>query len=167
MAEKTILFVCTGNTCRSVMAEAMAKEYLAQLKQEKPKVRVMSAGTGAIPGEPASEYTLAALSHMGINFDGHKARSIRPELIGEADVILVMTNRHKEHILNLAPDAKNKVYLLKAYASDNEEKNEDVCDDGNAEIMDPFGLSLGHYRVCAGQLQAFVNKALDRLFTDK
>jgi len=159
---KTILFVCTGNTCRSIMAEAIAKQYLAQSKQGKPEIQVISAGTAAIPDEPASEHAQTVLSLFGMNLQGHKARSVRPELIQEADLILVMTQRHKEHILRLVPDAEDKVYLIKEYARENEQQSEK----NNEDIIDPFGLPLEYYQACAEELRVFVNKAVDRLLTD-
>jgi len=120
---KTILFVCTGNTCRSYMAQAIAKNYLAQLQDKGMDLKILSAGTGAFEGEPPSLHAKTVLSEMGLKEEDHRSVFLTPELIREADLVLVMTQNQKRHILRLDPQARDKVYLLKEYAADRAEQS--------------------------------------------
>jgi protein-tyrosine phosphatase len=125
MSEKklrTILFVCTGNTCRSSMAEVLAKDYLRQ-KGKGEQFRVLSAGTGAIDNEPASSQARTVILEMGLDLSQHKSKVLTVGLVQEADIILTMTKGQKNYIEAMVPDAKEKVYLLKEYAKGNEYAN--------------------------------------------
>lgn len=117
MVEKqNILFVCTGNTCRSSMAEALAKYYLSNKGKDEVNIAVHSAGTGAVDDDLASYESRKVMSELKIDLEKHRAKLLTPALIEEADLILTMTKRHKEHIVCVAPQARGKVYLLKEYA---------------------------------------------------
>jgi protein-tyrosine phosphatase len=137
MTAKTILFVCTGNTCRSSMAEALAKDFLrrwqadhAEYKVEcvqcaqdaaeatGPAINVLSAGTGAIENEPASPQARQVMADWGLDLSQHRARFLTTRMLQEADLILTMTQRHKDYIQEIMPDARGKVFLLKEYAQD-------------------------------------------------
>jgi len=110
-----VLFVCSGNTCRSSMAEALARCW-AEKAGVANRIRVASAGMEAFPGEPAAAAAVAVLKEEGIDLSGHRARLLTPEMVREADVILTMTRRHKEKILHQVPEAKGKVFVLKELA---------------------------------------------------
>ena len=103
-----ILVVCVGNICRSPMAEAVLRHELRGQEQ----VTVESAGVGALVGEPASVHAMALMQERGIDISSHRAQQLTPELVGEAELILVMETRHKRVIEANEPMARGKVYRL-------------------------------------------------------
>lgn len=107
-----ILFVCTGNTCRSSMAAAIA----AKLAKERGlDVTVSSAGLAAVEGEPATPAAVQALAEMGLDLSSHRARQLTAAMVREADLILTMTAEHRDRILRDYPEARGKTYTLKEY----------------------------------------------------
>ena len=140
-----ILFVCTGNTCRSAMAAALFNKIAVERDLD---VRIESAGIFAKDGEPASNEAIIAMKKYDIDLLGHHAQSINTELIEKSDLILVMTAAHK---LVLESAAKDKVFTLSEYAGIGE------------DIEDPYGGDISEYEECAEKLYRALEKVADKL----
>ncbi|MGB4179877.1 MAG: ribose 5-phosphate isomerase B [Limnochordia bacterium] len=141
---KSILFICSGNTCRSVMAEYLLRH---RAKEAGLNLEATSAGLFAFTGDAATEEALQALSELGIDAREHRSRKLHPRLLDEADLVLAMTERHKEELLRLAPEQAGKIFLLKEYAdilTSGQEAQQSA--EKEYEIPDPFGQSLEAYR---------------------
>lgn len=146
------MFVCTGNICRSAMAEAYMK-YLLKKNNSEEKVQVYSAGIDADDGGPATAFAIKAIAEYGVNLKGHRARSIYSVDLSAIDEILVMTNEHKRRVCEIAPDSVKKVKLLKEYMNS----------DGYMNIDDPWGLSYNVYKNCALEIVNCVDNLVKEL----
>jgi protein-tyrosine phosphatase len=145
-----VLFVCTGNTCRSPMAEAMMQEALVSRGVD--QVTVSSAGTGAWDGAPVSEGGyLVGLEH-GLDLSAHRARLLTRELVKSADLILTMSGHHRARVAELG--GEDKVHVLGEYAG---------RDESRAEVSDPFGSDLASYRQTYEELQELIGGVVSRV----
>ncbi|MBM7582429.1 protein-tyrosine-phosphatase [Caldicoprobacter guelmensis] len=152
---KTVLFVCTGNTCRSPMAEALFK-YLAR-RSGLEDIKAVSAGLAAIEGDRATPHAIEVMQRRGIDLSDHRAKNVDASLVEEADLILTMTYRHKSILSNMYPQATSKIHVLKEYVEDGAIKGE------MAEILDPFGKPVEVYESCAIELEEVLKKLVEKL----
>jgi protein-tyrosine-phosphatase len=131
--ERLLLFVCTGNVCRSPMAEYMMRRFLPPGSGWE----VTSAGTLAAYGIPASPEAVRVLQENGTDLRGHLSRPLTRERVDAADVVVVMTAAHRDQLLLGFPDAREKIFLLRSF-----DPGSGDCPD----VMDPFGMPLEDYR---------------------
>jgi protein-tyrosine-phosphatase len=143
-----VLFVCTGNTCRSPMAEGL----LRKMAQEKGwGLSAFSAGLAAFPGVPAAPEAVEAAKEKGFDLEPHQSQPLSKPLVLESDLIVTMTARHKEMILKKMPGLEGKVQMLSELAGA-----------GETDIEDPVGQPIESYRETLGQIEDYLNKSAGR-----
>lgn len=142
-----ILFVCTGNTCRSCMAEAIANN-LKKEYEHTMSVEFSSAGVYAVKGQSASLNALKAMDEMGIDLSCHISTPVSEDIIEKTDLVLTLTKGHKNTLLSLFPNSRDKVFTLLEYIGE------------NGDIEDPFGGDTDIYRICANQIKKAIEKLL-------
>lgn len=162
---KTILFVCTGNTCRSAMAEGILKKILKERKEDNSSFNILSAGISALPGISPTPEAIKVMSEQGIDISQHHAQELREEIIKKADLILVMENEHKEYIHKEFPFAQNKTFLLKKFTLNNKTESNQK-NERNYEIIDPIGRKIEFYRIIARELKENLEKVLDNIIEE-
>ncbi len=144
-----ILFVCTGNTCRSPMAAGLMNKIAIE---EDLDVRIESAGLFAAEGSPASDEAIEAMKKYDVDLSDHRAKQITPELIEKCDVILTMTAAQK---MLLAEVAADKTYTLCEYAGT------------EGDIADPFGGDLEEYEEVAQMIYFALQSISEKLNNEK
>jgi protein-tyrosine-phosphatase len=149
-----ILFVCTGNTCRSPLAEAIARKIT--IERGLHEVEVSSAGTSAWDGAPASDGALLVGMERNMDLSHHRAQSLTRELVRENDIILAMGPHHLERIEALG--GSGRAYLLSDFASHGKSVR---------PISDPIGAELDVYRATTDELEEEIRRAMDRLVAER
>ena len=139
----TMLLICSGNTCRSPMAEGIAKHLLALQRGVEPAsldrmgLRVISAAAYGVPGMSAAPEAVEILAAKGVDISNHRSRALTADMIHEADVILCMTKAHRASVINMVPSAVEKTHLL----------------DPTGEVEDPIGQGPVAYRRAASSIE--------------
>lgn len=144
-----LLFVCSGNTCRSVLAEALARKIAARRGIE--DLNVSSAGTNAWENAPATDEALLVGMERDLDLTDHRSRKLTPAIVSEADLIFVMTPGHLEPVKQMG--GRGKAHVIDEYASGT----------ANHGISDPYGGDLETYRHTADVLEWELEKLFDRL----
>jgi RpiB/LacA/LacB family sugar-phosphate isomerase len=138
---KTILFVCTGNVCRSPMAEGIFRRAVVG----RGEFRVLSAGLGAVEGQPPSAHAIQAVKELGIDITQLRSHMLTPEMVQQADYILGMTHSHVDTVTLLYPQAAEKIFLLREF--------DETLDAFEKDISDPIGGSYEVYLNCRDQIE--------------
>ncbi len=129
LTDYTLLFVCTGNSCRSVMANGLMEKFVNEAGFTE-KVRIDSAGTSAFAGIGAAPNTVSVMREEGVDVSGHIGKNINKDMLKRSDIVFVMEKAHKDFIVNIMPEMKDKIRLLRE----------------GQDIPDPIGRSLEEYR---------------------
>ena len=150
-----VLFVCTGNSCRSAMAMAVMRHLLNQAGVK--TITVESAGVFAIEGMRSTPETIQVLTEIGVKLGEHRARRTTEAIVNSADLIFVMERFQGEEIARRYPAAASKVYLLKTYGLAPHEV------EGDPNIPDPIGKPLEVYEVCLAEVKVAVERLTRQL----
>ncbi|MFC1560985.1 low molecular weight protein arginine phosphatase [Candidatus Latescibacterota bacterium] len=156
-----MVFVCTGNICRSPMAAGIMKECILDevtLKGQNLPIKVISAGTHAINGYPASEHAIEVLAQHGIDIRFHRSRQLTEEIVKDADLILTMEKYHTNIIRQNWPQIYC-VYELKKFGHTKEKNKTDM------EIMDPIGMSFDVYMNIFNEIKKEISRVSQTIFS--
>lgn len=145
------MFVCTGNTCRSPMAEALAKKVIAEASLD---IDILSRGISVYFSSEASKHAQEVMKEYSIDLTSHRSKQIEEKDLENTDIILTMTYGHKKHITLNFPKYKEKIFTLKEFVED------------FGDVEDPFGGELEEYKSCAEALYILVNKAIKKMSSD-
>ncbi len=148
----TIMFVCTGNTCRSAMAEGALKKLLES--RTSGNYEVISSGTGAATGYPATMYAIEAAKIWKADISDHESQPLTEKLITKSDLIFCMTPSHLNEVIRMSEVAKGKTFLFKNYPDNNP--------DGE-QVDDPIGQPLDRYNETFIEIGEYLGKYIDEI----
>lgn len=151
-----IMFICTGNICRSAMAEGMMKKLA---KDNNLDLDICSCGIYAEDGDYATYNAMEAAKYYDVNIEGHRATNIRKSRIKEMDIILCAAESHKQSVLYMYPELKEKVFTMKEYA-ELDKNGQDM------DIKDPWGYDMNVYQNCAEEIEKCLIKIIQKIQTN-
>src|SRR5258708_37314577 len=138
---KTILFICTGNVCRSPMAEALFR----RATDGRGEFRVLSAGLGAVDGQPPTPHSVTAMKEIGMDISSQRRHGLTTDMVRQADFIFGMTHGHVDTIALLYPPATEKTFLLREF--------DEALEPYEKDISDPIGSPYEIYVHCRDQIE--------------
>lgn len=153
---KSILIVCTGNSCRSVMAEGLLQKFLKSKNCE--DIKIISAGIGTMPGMMASPNTIEVMKQEGIDVSDHRAQLVTEDMIKDTDLVLGMEPIHVSTVLSIVPEAKDKTSLLLEYAYENENDKPT-----NIAVLDPIGKPKEVYESVFMTIKDAMERLVERI----
>ena len=148
-----VMFICTGNICRSAMGQALLEKRVKELNKN---IEVYSSGIYAYTGDKATNHAISIMKNYNVDLENHRATYIKETDIIEMDLILCATKNHKDIILEEYPKLQNKVYTIKEYA-------EYDLKGGDIDINDPYGGNLESYKKCATEISDCIELILKKI----
>lgn len=148
-----VMFICTGNICRSAMAEGLLKKIV---KDNNSDIETYSCGIYAEDGDYATYNAIEVAKYYDVDISKHRATNIKNSKIDEMDLILCATNSHKNMVISMYPNLTTKVYTMKEYAKIDEEGKD-------MDIKDPWSYDMDVYSRCIQEINTCLEKTIERL----
>ncbi|MBV6500338.1 MAG: Protein-arginine-phosphatase [Prosthecobacter sp.] len=150
---KNVLFICTGNTCRSPLAEAIFRD----LTKDRPDFKVASAGTGAFSGQPASRHSVRLAQERGLDLSGHRSRAVTIDLVEAATHIFALGRGHLAALVDEFPESEDKAYLVTEFTADDRLRGRDIADPFGGDL-DDYREMMQHLELCLPSLLAYIEQ---------